>query len=265
MSEAIKTMPLSRKPLLEVQDLSMSFGGLLAVDGVTFTVNEAEIFAIIGPNGAGKTTVFNCVSGFYCPTQGSIELLGKPIEGLKSYAINRLGLARTFQNIRLFKSLTVLENLMVAQHKQFSGQFLPALLNGAHYRFLQRKALLRAEEWLAKIGLVELAYRPAGSLAYGQQRLLEIVRCMVTEPQLLLLDEPAAGLNPQETQQLAMFIRQLRNEQNISILLIEHDMSLVMEISDNILVMEHGHPLAIGLPENIRNDERVIKAYLGEA
>ncbi len=255
----------SKKALLEVQDLSMRFGGLLAVDNITFNVNSQEIFAIIGPNGAGKTTVFNCISGFYAPTTGTIEISGIPIEGKPSHVINEKGLTRTFQNIRLFKSLSVLENLMIAQHAQLSQPFLSALLGLTSYQKRNKQALEQAQMWLEKIGLIDLAYRQAGNLSYGQQRLIEIARCMLTKPKLLLLDEPAAGLNPQETNFLANLVRSLRDEFNLSILLIEHDMSLVMEISESILVMENGRPLSLGTPEQISQDERVIKAYLGEA
>lgn len=254
----------TKKPLLEVQDLSMHFGGLLAVDGITFNVNEREIFAIIGPNGAGKTTVFNCISGFYKPTMGTIELGGIPIEGKPSYVINQKGLTRTFQNIRLFKKLTVLENLMIAQHNYLDTGFFSGLLGLKSVRHKEKKALENAEKWLDRVGLLAFIYREAGALAYGQQRLLEIIRCMVTGPKILLLDEPAAGLNPQETSALAYLIKELRDQYNLSILLIEHDMSLVMEISENILVMEYGRLLATGAPQDIRENKRVIKAYLGE-
>ena len=256
-----ETLPV----LLNVEDLSMRFGGLLAVDNVDFDVRSQEVFAIIGPNGAGKTTVFNCVSGFYAPAAGAIELAGMPIEGLPSHAISNQGLARTFQNIRLFKSLTVIENLMVAQHRYLKTNLLSGLLNTSAYRQAEQKALQRAQEWLERLGLLNLAQRPAGSLAYGQQRLLEIGRCMITQPRLLLLDEPAAGLNPQETQSLAELIIALRQSYQLAVLLIEHDMSLVMQISERILVMEQGKPLMTGTPDQVRQDERVIKAYLGEA
>lgn len=250
--------------LLEVQDLSMRFGGLMAADKITFSVNKGEIFAIIGPNGAGKTTVFNCISGFYKPTTGTIELAGIPIEGLQSYAINKKGLARTFQNIRLFKNLTVLENLMIAQHNQLNTNLLSGIFGTKSARYKEKLALNKSAKWLERIGLLDFIYREAGALAYGQQRLLEIARCMVTNPKILLLDEPAAGLNPQETHNLAGLIKELRDDYALSVLLIEHDMSLVMDISETILVMEYGRPLAIGLPHEIRDNEAVIKAYLGE-
>ena len=250
--------------LLKVSGLTMRFGGLLAVDSVAFEVKSDEVFAIIGPNGAGKTTVFNCVGGFYAPTAGDILMDGKSITGLPSHKVARHGLVRTFQNVRLFKQLTVLENLLVAQHTQVESRLLPGLLKTKSYRQSETDALSRAAQWLDLIGLREYANREAGNLAYGHQRRLEIARCMITKPRLLMLDEPAAGLNPQEKRDLQSLIDQLRREFGVAVLLIEHDMSLIMGISDRILVMEHGKPITTGTPEQVRNDERVIKAYLGE-
>jgi branched-chain amino acid transport system ATP-binding protein len=250
--------------LLKVSGLTMRFGGLLAVDSVAFEVKSDEVFAIIGPNGAGKTTVFNCVGGFYAPTAGDITMDGKAITGLPSHKVARHGLVRTFQNVRLFKQLTVLENLLVAQHTQVESRLLPGLLKLKSYRQSEADALSRAAQWLDFMGLREFANREAGNLAYGHQRRLEIARCMITKPRLLMLDEPAAGLNPQEKRDLQSLIDQLRREFGVAVLLIEHDMSLIMGISDRILVMEHGKPITTGTPEQVRNDERVIKAYLGE-
>ncbi|WAI81372.1 MULTISPECIES: high-affinity branched-chain amino acid ABC transporter ATP-binding protein LivG [Achromobacter] len=250
--------------LLKVSGLTMRFGGLLAVDSVGFEVKSDEVFAIIGPNGAGKTTVFNCVGGFYAPTAGEIIMDGKPINGLPSHKVARHGLVRTFQNVRLFKQLTVLENLLVAQHTQVESRLLPGLLKLKGYRQSETDALARAAQWLDFMGLREFANREAGNLAYGHQRRLEIARCMITKPRLLMLDEPAAGLNPQEKRDLQALIDQLRREFGVAVLLIEHDMSLIMGISDRILVMEHGKPITTGTPDAVRNDERVIKAYLGE-
>jgi len=255
---------MSAEQLLKVSGLQMRFGGLLAVDGIDFDVRANEVFAIIGPNGAGKTTVFNCVGGFYKPTGGDIRLQGHAITGLPSHQVARRGLVRTFQNIRLFKQLTVLENLMVAQHLKVNRNILSGLLTTPAYRRAERAALERAAQWLDRVGLTSVANREAGTLSYGHQRRLEIARCMITEPHLLMLDEPAAGLNPQEKIELQQMVDGLRNEFGISVLLIEHDMSLVMGVSDRILVMEHGKPIMIGKPDEVRNDPRVIKAYLGE-
>lgn len=250
--------------MLKVAGLQMRFGGLLAVDGIDFEVRRDEVFAIIGPNGAGKTTVFNCVGGFYRPTAGDVVLDGHPIAGLASHQIARKGLVRTFQNIRLFKSLTVVENLLVAQHRQVKSGLLHGLFATSAYRHAEKAALERAAMWLERMKLTSVANRPAGTLSYGHQRRLEIARCMITGPRLLMLDEPAAGLNPQEKIELQQLIDALRREFGVSVLLIEHDMSLVMGVSDRILVMEHGRPIVIGTPEAVRNDPRVIKAYLGE-
>ncbi|VVD99777.1 leucine/isoleucine/valine transporter ATP-binding subunit [Pandoraea cepalis] len=250
--------------LLKLSGLQMRFGGLLAVDGVDFDVRPHEVFAIIGPNGAGKTTVFNCVGGFYRPTGGSITLDGDNITGLPSHSVARRGLVRTFQNIRLFRQLTVVENLLVAQHMRVHSGFLQGLFSTGAFRRAERAALERAKAWLDRLGLTAVANREAGTLSYGHQRRLEIARCMITEPRLLMLDEPAAGLNPQEKVELQQLVDNLRHEFGISVLLIEHDMSLVMGVSDRILVMEHGKPIMTGKPDEVRRDPRVIKAYLGE-
>ncbi|WP_328187388.1 high-affinity branched-chain amino acid ABC transporter ATP-binding protein LivG [Marinobacter sp. OP 3.4] len=251
--------------MLEVQNLSMRFGGLLAVDQVSLDVQEREIVSIIGPNGAGKTTVFNCMSGFYRPTGGKILLDGREIQGKPDYRISRLGLVRTFQHVRLFSRMTVVENLMVAQHRHLNTNLLAGLIATPNYRTREQKALDRAAYWLERVGLTAQANLEAGNLAYGQQRRLEIARCMVTEPRLLMLDEPAAGLNPAETKQLDQLIISLKEDYNVSVVLIEHDMSLVMGISDRINVISQGRPLASGTPDEIRHNDDVIKAYLGEA
>jgi branched-chain amino acid transport system ATP-binding protein len=250
--------------LLKVSGLTMRFGGLLAVDQVSFDVKRDEVFAIIGPNGAGKTTVFNCVGGFYKPSSGSIVMDDKDITGMPSHKVAREGLVRTFQNVRLFKNLTVLENLLVAQHTQIKTGLLPGLLKTPAYRRSELEAQRAAVQWLDFMGIRDFANREAGNLAYGHQRRLEIARCMITKPRLLMLDEPAAGLNPQEKRDLQKLIDQLRREFDVAVLLIEHDMSLVMGVSDRILVMEHGKPITTGLPDDVRTDPRVIKAYLGE-
>ena len=255
---------MASNSFLQVDGLSMRFGGLLAVDCVAFEVKDREIFAIIGPNGAGKTTVFNCISGFYRPSTGRISLQGQNLAGLGSHTVAQHGLVRTFQNVRLFKHMTALENLLVAQHRHLRTGMLPGLFKTRSYRESEQKALDNALHWLDYMGLREFANREAGNLAYGHQRRLEIARCMVTQPRVLMLDEPAAGLNPQEKKDLQGLIEQLRQQYGVAVLLIEHDMSLVMGVSERILVMEHGRPIALGTPDAIRNDERVIKAYLGE-
>ncbi|WP_026180021.1 high-affinity branched-chain amino acid ABC transporter ATP-binding protein LivG [Hahella ganghwensis] len=250
--------------MLSVRGLSMRFGGLLAVNGVSLDVNEREIISIIGPNGAGKTTVFNCISGFYKPTSGDIKFQGKAIQGMPDFKISRLGMVRTFQHVRLFNSMTVIENLLVAQHRHVNTNLLSGLLKTPSFRKKESEAMERAAYWLKKVDLLPMANREAGNLAYGQQRRLEIARCMVTEPDMLMLDEPAAGLNPKETRDLDELIVSLKHDYNVSVLLIEHDMGLVMGISDRIYVVSQGTPLAQGTPDEIKSNPEVIKAYLGE-
>ena len=252
------------KALLEVSGLCMRFGGLLAVNNVSLSVHEKQIVSVIGPNGAGKTTVFNCISGFYSPTQGTIVFDGEQVQGLKGHKLARKGMVRTFQHVRLFKEMTVIENLLVAQHMHMNTNLISGFLKTPNYRKTEKRALENAVFWLNKVNLIEFANREAGNLAYGQQRRLEIARCMVTNPRLLMLDEPAAGLNPNETQELDQLICNLRDEFEVSILLIEHDMGLVMGISDQIVVINQGAPLASGTPAEVRDNPDVIKAYLGE-
>ena len=255
---------MSNQTLLHVSDLAMQFGGLVAVNGVSLKVDEAEIVSIIGPNGAGKTTVFNCLSGFYRPTSGVVEFLGEEVQKLPDFKIALKGMVRTFQHVRLFGDMTVIENLLVAQHRHVNTNLFSGLFNTPAYRKAEEKAMYRAQYWLDKVGLTEFANREAGNLAYGQQRRLEIARCMVTEPKLLLLDEPAAGLNPKETNDLDNLMVSLKEDYHVSVLLIEHDMNLVMGISDNIYVINQGTPLASGKTEQIKGNPEVIKAYLGE-
>jgi len=253
------------REILKVDGLSMRFGGLLAVNGVALSVKEKQVVSMIGPNGAGKTTVFNCLTGFYKPTAGTIQLNGEAIEGLPGHKIAGKGVVRTFQNVRLFKDMTAVENLLIAQHRHLNTNFLAGLFKTPAFRRSEREAMEYAEFWLEKVNLKEFANRPAGTLAYGQQRRLEIARCMMTRPSILMLDEPAAGLNPRETDDLKALIGTLREEHNVTVLLIEHDMKLVMSISDHIFVINQGTPLANGTPEQIRDNPDVIKAYLGEA
>jgi len=258
--------------ILTVSHLTMRFGGLVAVNNLSFAAQRGEITALIGPNGAGKTTVFNCVTGFYKPTSGMLELDGRDgathlLERLPDFRIAREArVARTFQNIRLFPGMSLLENLMVAQHNPLmraSGFTVFGLLGLPWYRVAERDAIDRARYWLDPINLIARADDPAGELPYGAQRRLEIARAMCTEPDLLCLDEPAAGLNARESAELDELLLFIRNEHKTSILLIEHDMSVVMKICDHIVVLDYGVKIAEGPPDHIRNDAKVIAAYLG--
>jgi branched-chain amino acid transport system ATP-binding protein len=255
----------------------MRFGGLIAVDDLSFTAYRREITAIIGPNGAGKTTVFNCLTGFYPPSSGRLALYGANghgenevflLERMAGFRIaQRAGMARTFQNVRLFSGMSVLENLIVAQHNRLMSASLfsiAGLLGLARYRTAEAEAIDRARSWLDRLGLMARADMPAGSLPYGDQRRLEIARALCTLPRLLCLDEPAAGLNPRESGELGDFLVAIRDEENVGILLIEHDMSVVMGISDHVVVLDHGRKIADGSAAAVRADSAVIKAYLGE-
>lgn len=260
---------MSQPPILEVKGLSMVFGGLRAVDSVSLNIRKGEIVALIGPNGAGKTTFFNCVTGVYTPTQGEVRVRPPQggsvlLNGLKPNIINEKGLARTFQNIRLFSNMTVLENVMIGRHQCLRSGIFSAIFRTPKNRKEERQVLEDSYAILEKIGLEQYVNDLAGSLPYGAQRRLEIARAMATEPFLLLLDEPAAGMNPQETNDLIELIQKLRREDDLSILLIEHDMGLVMTLSERIYVVDYGKLIAQGAPEEIKNNPQVIKAYLGE-
>ena len=269
---AVRTVPARDiQPLLSVEHLTMRFGGLIAVEDLSFVAHEGQITSMIGPNGAGKTTVFNCLTGFYQPTVGRL-VFHRPegdllLERMEGFRIAQAGIARTFQNIRLFPRMSVLENLIVAQHNPLmraSAYTLAGLFGLARYRDAERSAVEFCAQWLERIGLVDNADIDAGNLPYGDQRRLEIARAMCMKPTLLCLDEPAAGLNLRESEELNELLLSIRNKERIGVLLVEHDMNVVMGISDRIVVLDYGRMIADDTPEKVRNDPAVIRAYLGE-
>lgn len=248
---------------LEVKGLSKHFGGIRAIEDISFSARNHCIYSIIGPNGAGKTTLFNCLTGYSRPTKGSIKLSDREISGLSPHQISHLGISRTFQNIRLFREMTVIENIIVAQHAKIRTGLVSAVMRTPFFIKEEKVAREKAYEYLELLGLETFADKISGSLSYGAQRRIEIARALATEAFLLLLDEPAAGMNPQETDEMIRIIRNLR-ELGKTVLLIEHDMKVVMGISEHVMVLDHGTKIAEGTPDEIRNNQMVVEAYLGK-
>lgn len=254
---------LDKLPVLDVRNLGIDFGGLTAVDSFNITIGPTEISGLIGPNGAGKTTIFNLLTGVYQPTRGSVLINGIDIKGMPTHKVNRLGIARTFQNIRLFTDMTALDNVKVGLHNSMKCPFVSSVLHLPGYYKAEKQANQRAMELLEFMDMADVAGKKAGSLPYGVQRRLEIVRALATDPSIILLDEPAAGMNPSETTELMHQIRRIRDTFHIAIFLIEHDMNLVMNVCEAIAVVNYGRIIAKGTPEEVRSNPAVIEAYLG--
>ena len=261
----MREQDLDKLPVLDVRNLGIDFGGLTAVDGFNMTIGPTEISGLIGPNGAGKTTIFNLLTSVYQPTRGSILLKGIDTKGMNTAKVNKMGIARTFQNIRLFNDMTALDNVKVGMHNEIKCSFISSLLHLPSYYKSEKKANEKAMELLDFMGLADIADQKAGSLPYGVQRRLEICRALASNPAIILLDEPAAGMNPSETAELMHQIRRIRDTFQIAIFLIEHDMNLVMNVCEGIVVVNYGKIIAKGTPEEIKNDPAVIEAYLGRS
>ena len=249
--------------ILKLEHVTMWFGGLTALNNFRLELAPGELVGLIGPNGAGKTTIFNIITGVYKPSQGRIFFMDQEITGMRPDLITKAGIARTFQNIRLFKGLSVMENVLIANHVHLKNNYLEAILKLPGYRREERRMREQSLALLERVGLADLRNEQASALPYGMQRRLEIARALATNPKLLLLDEPAAGMNPKEAEDLTEFIKEIQTEFNLSIFLIEHHMDVVMNISQRILVLDYGNTIASGKPDKVQNDQRVIEAYLG--